>query len=100
VTPPQSKAPPVKISTEPEVVGGQTIRPSHPLATREEEIDEFFGQARKSSQKLQFCADSDDEETDLGVHSDSEGSEGAAGHVTHSDGGGIDLQYIMENRNR
>lgn len=62
-------------------------------------IDEFFGQARKSSQK-QFYPDSEDEMSDLGVQSDDgseDSEEGVASHVTHSEGR-IDLQHIMEKR--
>lgn len=71
---------------------------SHQPVPKEEVIDEFFGQARKSSQK-QFYPDSEDEGTDLGVQSDdgSEDSEGVASHVTCSEGG-IDLQHIVEKR--
>ena len=77
-----------------------TAPASHQPAPREEVIDDFFGQPKKSSQQ-QFCADSEEEDegTGLGGHSDdgSEDGEGMADHVTHSDGG-IDLQRILESR--
>lgn len=80
--------------------GGAPPPATHqPAAPKEEEIDEFFGHARKSSQK-QFYVDSEDEGSgDLGVQSDEESDDsgGVASHMTRSEGG-VDLQRIMESR--
>lgn len=70
----------------------------HKDEAKEEEIGEFFGDPKKSSQK-QFYADSDDESSDLGVESDGGSDDegvGVAGHVTHSQA--LDIQLILANK--
>lgn len=73
----------------------------HKDKAKEEEIGEFFGDPKKSSQKL-FYADSDDECSDLGVESDggSDNEEvGVAGHVRTSQANtDLDIQLILASR--
>ena len=72
----------------------------HKNEAKEEEIGEFFGDPKKTSQK-QFYVDSDDESSDLGVESDggSDDEVGVAGHVSHPQAStDLDIQLILANR--
>ena len=70
-----------------------------------EEIAEFFGEPKKSSQRRFFSvsdADSEDEQggsEGMGVESESDGEEGLAGHVTNSNrDSGISIEDILSKR--
>ncbi len=68
------------------------------MEPRDEDIDEFFGEARKSSQKQFYAVDSESEGSGLNQGDDSEGVGDDGIHPVPKDNPVLDLQLIMDKR--